>query len=191
MRLIGIDPGTQTLGWGVIDVRGRTLTLVACGAHAAPKRAKSVAARLAAIADALAETVREHRPDVAAIERAFFGKNAAAALRVGEARGAALAELARAGVRVEELTPAEVKKALTGTGAARKAQVQMMVGAVLGRREPIEPLDASDAVAIAICLAHRLGPDGARVRSGRSARGAKRAKRAQKAKSAREKRAAP
>ena len=62
-----------------------------------------------------------------------------------------------------------MKKALTGSGAARKPQVQMMVGAVLGRREPIEPLDASDAVALAVCLAHRLGPDGARVRSGRSA----------------------
>jgi crossover junction endodeoxyribonuclease RuvC len=185
VRLIGIDPGTQTLGWGVIDVRGRTLTLVACGAHSAPKRAKSVAARLAAIADALAATVREHRPDVAAVERAFFGKNASAALRVGEARGVALAELARAGVRVEELTPAEVKKAVTGTGAARKAQVQMMVGAILGCPKPIQPLDASDAVAMAICLAHRLGPDGARVRSGRSARGVKRAK------SARAKRAAP
>jgi len=168
VRLIGIDPGTQTLGWGVVDVEGRDLSLVACGAHSAPKSAKSVAARLAAIGDRLAETIREHRPDVAAVERAFFGKNASAALRVGEARGVALAELARAGVRVEELTPAEVKKALTGSGAARKPQVQMMVGAVLGRGEPIEPLDASDAVAIAICLAHRLGPDGARLPSGRS-----------------------
>jgi len=179
VRLIGIDPGTQTLGWGVIDVEGRKLSLVACGAHSAPKSAKSVAARLAAIGDKLAETIKEHRPDVAAVERAFFGKNASAALRVGEARGVALAELARAGVRVEELTPAEVKKALTGSGAARKPQVQMMVGAVLGRREPIEPLDASDAVAIAICLAHRLGPDGARLPSGRSLRPKKaRAKRA-------------
>ena len=100
MRLIGIDPGTQTLGWGVMDVKGRKLTLVACGAHSAPKRAKSVAVRLAAIGDLLAETIRVHRPDVAAVERAFFGKNASAALRVGEARGVALAELARAGVRV-------------------------------------------------------------------------------------------
>jgi len=178
VRLIGIDPGTQTLGWGVIDIERRKLSLVACGAHSAPRRAKSVAERLAAIADLLAETIREHHPDVAAVEQAFFGKNASAALRVGEARGAALAELGRAGVRVEELTPAEVKKALTGSGAARKPQVQMMVGAVLGRREPIEPLDASDAVAIAICLAHRLGPDGSRVRSGRSARGKSRSKRA-------------
>ena len=167
MRLIGVDPGTQTLGWGVIDVRGRKLSLVACGAHRAPKRTRSVAARLAAIADALAETVREHSPDVAAVERAFLGKNASAALRVGEARGIVLAELARAGVRVEELTPAEVKRSVTGTGGARKAQVQMMVGAILGCSEPIEPLDASDAVAMAICLAHRLGPDGARRRSAR------------------------
>jgi crossover junction endodeoxyribonuclease RuvC len=183
LRLIGIDPGTQTLGWGVIDVRGRKLTLVACGAHSAPKRTKSVAVRLAAIADSLAETIREHRPDVAAVERAFFGKSASAALRVGEARGAALTELARAGVRVEELTPAEVKKAVTGSGAARKPQVQMMVGAILGCRELIEPLDASDAVAMAVCLAHRLGPDGSRRRTVR--------KKKMPAASARAKRAAP
>ena len=168
MRLIGVDPGTQTLGWGVIDVEGRKLTLVGFGAHSAPKGAKGVAPRLAAIADSLARTVREHRPDVAAVERAFLGKSASAALRVGEARGVVLAELARAGVRVEELTPAEVKKAVTGTGAARKAQVQMMVGAILGCAEPIEPLDASDAVALAVCLAHRLGPDGRRRRSVRA-----------------------
>ncbi len=176
MRLMGIDPGTQTLGWGVIDIEGRTLTLVACGAHSAPRRSSSVAVRLAAIADLLAETIAEHNPDVAAVERAFFGKNASAALRVGEARGVALAELARGGVRVEELTPAEVKKAVTGSGAARKPQVQMMVSAILGRREPIEPLDASDAVAMAICLAHRLGPDGARLPSARSLRPKKKAR---------------
>ena len=176
MRLIGVDPGTQTLGWGVIDIEGRTLTLVACGAHSAPKDAKSrksVAVRLAAIADSLAETIREYRPDVAAVERAFFGKNANAALRVGEARGMALAELARAGVRVEELTPAEVKRAVTGSGGARKQQVQMMVGAILGCRKLIEPLDASDAVAMAVCLAHRLGPDGERRQSARAKKPAK------------------
>ncbi|MHC4506518.1 MAG: crossover junction endodeoxyribonuclease RuvC, partial [Planctomycetota bacterium] len=132
------------------------------GAVSPPKKVKRVPERLAAIADGLAETIREHRPDLAAVERAFFGKSATAALRVGEARGVALAELARAGVRVEELTPAEVKRAVTGTGGARKQQVQLMVGAILGCEKPIEPLDASDALALAVCLAHRVTANGNR-----------------------------
>ena len=167
MRIIGVDPGTRVLGWGVIDLEGRKTTFVGCGAVSPPKSAKRVPERLAAIADALTEIIREHKPDLAAVERAFFGKNAAAALRVGEARGVVLAELARAGVRVEELTPAEVKRAVTGTGGARKQQVQLMVGAILDCKEPIEPLDASDALALAVCLAHRADVIEARRRSAR------------------------
>lgn len=151
----------------MIDLEGRKTTLVACGAVSPPKGAKKVPERLAAIADAFARTIAEHKPDLAAVERAFFGKNATAALRVGEARGVALAELARAGVRVEELTPAEVKKAVTGTGGARKQQVQLMIGAILGCAEPIRPLDASDALALAVCLAHRTDIIEARRRSAR------------------------
>lgn len=176
MRIIGVDPGTRVLGWGVIDLDGRKLALVDCGALSPPKGAKSVPERLAAIADAFARTIGELHPELAAVERAFFGKNATAALRVGEARGVALAELARAGVRVEELTPAEVKKALTGTGGARKQQVQLMVGAVLGCEKPVEPLDASDALALAVCLAHRTDFIEARRRSARSSKGPRRGK---------------
>ncbi len=179
MRLIGVDPGTQVLGWGVIDVEGRKLTLVGRGAIEAPKSAKSVPERLAAIGDAFADVVREQKPDLAAVERAFFGKSATAALRVGEARGVALAELARAGVPVEELSPSEVKRAVPGTGGARKGQVQLMVGAILGVDLAGEPFDASDALALAVCLAHRIaaGESGrARLKSARAPGKSKRAR---------------
>ena len=153
---MGVDPGTHVVGWGVIELDGARPRLVASGAITARPR-DPVPAKLAAVADGLAELVRMHRPDAAAVEKAFFGKNATAALRIGEARGAVLAELARAGVPVEEVTPAEVKKAVTGTGAAHKRQVQMMTAAILGLREPETRLDVTDALAAAICLAHRVG----------------------------------
>jgi crossover junction endodeoxyribonuclease RuvC len=171
VRLLGVDPGTRTVGWGVIETRGRSPSLVACGACRAPKGARGVPERLAALADALGEVVHEHRPDAAAVERAFFGKNAEAALRVGEARGAILACLAREGVPVHEVTPAEVKRAVTGTGAAHKTQVQTMTAAVLGLDRPPEPLDASDAVAAAVSLAHRLTAPGGPPRPARRAGG--------------------
>ena len=165
MRLLGVDPGTHLLGWGVIDIKGKSPAYVACGALKGAT-GKPVAVRLARIADELSALIREHHPDRAAVEKAFFGKNANAALRVGEARGMALTELARAGIPVEELTATEVKKAVTGTGGAHKSQVQRMVAALLGLRTLPKPADASDALAIAICLAHRL----ASPRSSRSVR---------------------
>jgi crossover junction endodeoxyribonuclease RuvC len=155
VRILGIDPGTCVLGWGVVDLAGRNPAFVQCGALIAPARAP-VAQRLALIADQLRAVIAEYAPGISAVEKAFFGKNANAALRVGEARGMALTELARAGVTVEELTPSEVKKAVTGTGGAQKHQVQRMVAALLGCRTLPEPMDASDALALAICLAHRL-----------------------------------
>jgi crossover junction endodeoxyribonuclease RuvC len=155
VRLIGIDPGTHIIGWGIVDLPSKRPVFVACGALVAPD-GEGVPMRLAFLADRLAEVIRDQHPDVAAVEKAFFGKNANAALRVGEARGVALAELARAEVEVHELTPAEVKRAVTGSGAARKPQVQRMVAALLECRTLPEPADASDALALALCLAHRI-----------------------------------
>lgn len=155
MRLLGVDPGTHVIGWGVIELQGGCMKLAGCGAVVAPED-RVVAERLAYLADGLRGVIRRYRPDVAAVELAFFGKNASASLRVGESRGAALVELARAGIPVEEFAPSEVKKAVTGRGAAHKRQVQCMVGALLGCRPAPDPLDASDALATAICLAHRL-----------------------------------
>ncbi len=153
MRLLGVDPGTQTLGWGIVTLE-KNPKLVACGAVRANRR-EAAAERLACMADSLAAIIEEHKPDRAAVEKAFFGKSAASALRIGEARGVVLAELARAHVPVEEITPAEVKRSVAGSGAAHKRQVQTMVTAILGLAEPPEPLDASDALAVALCLAHR------------------------------------
>ena len=154
MRLLGVDPGTQVLGWGVVELTGREPRLVACGALRA-KRSEGAPERLAHMADGLAEVIRRHRPDRAAVEKAFFGKSAASALRIGEARGVVLAELARAGVPVEEITPAEIKRAVAGQGNAHKRQVQRMVAAILGLAELPERLVASDALAVAVSLAHR------------------------------------
>jgi len=169
-RVIGIDPGSRVTGWGVIELQGRRMALVACGAVTADER-EPVPRRLALLADGLRRVLRTYRPEAAAVELAFFGKSASASLRIGEARGAALVELARAGVPVEEFTPSEVKKSVTGRGDAHKRQVQCMAGALLGCARAPEPLDASDALAAAICLAHRLGsPDGRSVGSGPSRR---------------------
>ena len=153
MLLLGVDPGTQVLGWGVVTLE-KIPRFVACGVIRA-KRSISPPERLARMAKGLAEVIGEHRPDLAAVEKAFFGKSAVAAFRIGEARGVVLAELARAGVPVEEVTPAEVKRAVVGKGSAHKRQVQRMVAAVLGLAEPPGPLDASDALAIAVSVAHR------------------------------------
>ena len=154
MRVLGIDPGTRVVGWGVVESRGSALRAVAFGALRAPA-SKEVPERLRILHEGLRALVAEHRPDRVAIEEAFFGKNVRSALALGEGRGAALLAAALEGVPVVQFPPATVKKAVTGRGAAEKAQVAAMVKVILGLPAVPEPPDAADALAVAIGAIHR------------------------------------
>jgi crossover junction endodeoxyribonuclease RuvC len=156
MRILGIDPGTQVCGYAVIDTDGPDARAVDYGV--VKSRQRALAARLGDINRGLATVIDRHRPDVAVLEGAFFGKNVQSALKIGEGRGAALVAAAAAGIEVVEYAPAEVKKAVVGTGRAHKSQIQQMVRIILNLPELPEPEDAADALAIAICHFHRLPP---------------------------------
>lgn len=155
MRVIGIDPGTLVCGYGIVDAEGSRMKAVHFGAVRV-KDDMTFPERLVHIHKALAEVIREHRPEVAAVERLFVGKNVRSAMRTGEGRGIAVLTAALAGLPVHEYTPAEVKKAVVGAGGAHKTQVQEMVRILLSLEKVPRPQDAADALAIAICHCHRL-----------------------------------
>ena len=158
MRILGIDPGTRYFGYGVIDrvtpaSAHQRVRYIECGVLE-PKRTGELAARLAEIARGLVEIIRELEPDVVAVEGVFHGVNARSALQLGHSRGVALATAGAHDLAVHEYAPATVKRAVAGNGQATKDQVQAMVRALCGlKRAPT--LDASDALAVAICHAFR------------------------------------
>jgi crossover junction endodeoxyribonuclease RuvC len=152
IRILGIDPGLRRTGWGVIDVEGNRLMFVACGCVDTNERL-SLAVRLLTIHDGLIRIVEEFRPDEAAVEATFVNKDAAATLKLGQARGIALLVPAKAGVVVAEYAPNLVKKTIVGSGHGEKAQIRMMIGVLLPRADP-ESDDAADALAIAVTHAH-------------------------------------
>lgn len=151
MRVIGIDPGSLHLGWGVVDAHGSRLRHVASGTVHAPRL--PLAARLWHLVQALEAMLLRHQPTVAAVENVFHAKNSRSALVLGQARGAVLVTLARAGLPVFEYAPTQIKVATTGQGRADKQQVQAMVRMVLGVQEVLLP-DQSDALAAAMCHAN-------------------------------------
>lgn len=153
--LLGIDPGTRVVGWGVVAAEGNRLRFVEAGVLA-PDAKLPVERRLAEIAEGLREIVRRHRPAEAAVEEVFVKADARAALMIGQGRGAALAVLGAAGVRVTGYPPATIKRAIAGNGKAEKGQVARMVGALLGLASPPTPADATDALATALCHALRF-----------------------------------
>ncbi|MCK4283394.1 MAG: crossover junction endodeoxyribonuclease RuvC [Candidatus Brocadiae bacterium] len=154
MKVLGIDPGTRVCGYGVIECSGGEPHMLDYGVL--QSRDASVSARLKTIYDGLVEVIERLGPDVAAVETAFFGKNVRSALRIGEGRGVALLAAASRGLTVAEYSPAEVKKAVVGTGRAGKWQVQQMVRVLLHIAAEELPEDAADALAIAICHSHRM-----------------------------------
>ena len=152
MRLLGLDPGLGATGWGVIDFDCGRLTHVADGVVETDAEL-SLAERLVQLACGLEAVIGRLRPDEAAVEETFVNRNAVSTLKLGQARGIALLVPARAGLPVAEYLPNLVKKTVVGTGHAAKAQVQMMVRALLpGAR--LGSADAADALAVAICHAH-------------------------------------
>lgn len=150
LRLLGLDPGSQRTGYGIIQTGGRGQPeLIAAGVISVPAN-QPMERRLHRIYQDLCEVIALHRPHEMAVEGVFAAKNARTAIMLGQARGVALLAGAEAGLKVFEYPPASVKKALVGSGRATKEQVQMMVKAMLKTTQRLG-LDASDALAIAIC----------------------------------------
>lgn len=151
MRVLGIDPGSRHTGYGVVEIQGSSLRLLACGTLT-PGDRLPLAVRLASIHSGLVEVIQRTAPIAVAVEDVFHAVNARSALVLGQARGAALA--AAAGVEVHEYAAAEIKRAVTGSGRAQKEQVARMVGMLLGGAIPGDE-HACDAVAAAICHLNR------------------------------------
>jgi crossover junction endodeoxyribonuclease RuvC len=157
--VLGIDPGTAALGYGIVEsVRGRVREVDHGCLETSPD--VSLPERLLAIHALVDELLEVHQPAVMAVERLFFSKNVQTAFGVGQARGVVLLAAAQHGVPVREATPNEVKSAIAGYGAADKEQVQRMVQMVLGMDERPRPDDAADALAIAVWAANTQGSVG-------------------------------
>ncbi|HEC33200.1 MAG TPA: crossover junction endodeoxyribonuclease RuvC [Chloroflexi bacterium] len=153
MRVLGVDPGTATTGYGVVEetedgLRMQTYGVVATAAgHPLPERLQTIYRELFRLA-------QEWQPDAAAVENLYFGANVRTAMSVGQARGVVLLALADAGLVVAEYSPLAVKQALTGYGKADKRQMQEMVRLLLGLPAVPRPDDAADALAVAVCHIH-------------------------------------
>lgn len=155
MLVMGIDPGLSRCGYGIVRQKGRVTEAVAAGIIRTDKD-DPVPQRLHELQSELVELLSEYQPDAVAIEQVLFQVNVRTAMGVGQASGVAMAAAAGAGAEVFEYSPTQIKKAVTGWGAADKAQMGQMVQTLLGLPQPLKPVDAADAIAVALChLAHR------------------------------------
>jgi crossover junction endodeoxyribonuclease RuvC len=150
MITLGIDPGTVTMGYGVIEAKDDEITLVDCNALTTPKRSP-IGERLSYLYQRLLEIMSRYQPDAVAVEQPFMSKNVKSALAVGRAQAIAILAAASRGIPIYEYTPAQVKQMVTNYGASSKEQVQEMVRLQLGLAEVPQPSDAADALAVAIC----------------------------------------
>ncbi len=154
MIVLGIDPGTAAMGYGVVERSGGSLRAIDVGCvETSPDL--PLGQRLLAIHEAVVELIETHGPALVGVERLFFSKNVQTAFAVGQARGVVLLAAAQAGIDVREATPNEVKSAVAGYGSADKEQVGRMVATILGLSAVPTPDDAADALAVAICIANR------------------------------------
>ena len=153
MKILGIDPGTATTGWAVVEEIKKNPQLIACGCVNTSKF-KSDADRLVEIGKDIAFLIKKYKPSEAAIEDLFFFKNLKTAITVAQARGVILYEIKKNGIPLFSYTPLQVKQALTGYGRADKKQIQEMVKNILKLKCVPKPDDAADAVAVAICHLH-------------------------------------
>lgn len=155
MRIIGIDPGTGILGFGVIDKINGKLKMVDAGVIATPPHTP-LPDRLEDIYNNLTEIIRDTKPEAMAIEKLFFAQNVTTAMSVSHARGVAMLTGKQAGLRIEEYTPLQIKQTITGYGKATKKQVQEMVRIQLNLKEVPKPDDCADALAAAIMCAYMI-----------------------------------
>ena len=156
MRIFGVDPGSHRTGYGCIESDGSRHRLVDYGALTVPTRV-AFPEKLHIIHHGLTELLARHEPDTVAIEDLFHAKNARSALKLGHVRGVLMLAAYQAGVNIAQYTPTEIKSAVVGYGRAEKAQVQQMVTLLLAMETAPSPLDASDALAVAICHSHSAG----------------------------------
>ncbi|WP_404362108.1 crossover junction endodeoxyribonuclease RuvC [Marinobacter sp.] len=165
--ILGVDPGSRITGYGIIRSEGRNTEYLDSGCIRVGE--KPMAERLQTIFHSLATLIGEFRPDEFAIEQVFMARNPDSALKLGQARGAAIVSAANSGLAVHEYSARQVKQAVVGSGGADKAQVQHMVQTILGlSRKP--QADAADALAIALCHAH-MSQSVARISAGGRVRG--------------------
>lgn len=156
MRIIGIDPGTGILGFGIIDAdKNDKCTLVDAGIIRTPVK-EDETVRLQTIFEELCAIIDDCKPAEMAVEKLFFAQNVTTAMSVAQARGAAIVAGTQAGLKVFEYTPLQIKQALTGYGRAEKKQMQEMVRVILSLKEIPQPDDCADALAAAICHAHNF-----------------------------------
>lgn len=156
MRVLGIDPGSETTGWGVVEGDARSYHAVEFGTVKASPHER-FAARLLKISDGVEELIARFQPDVCAVEEMFFAANVKTALKLGQVRGVILVTAERARIEIAEYAPRLVKQTVVGYGAAEKHQVQEMVRVLLALKQSPQPHDASDALALAICHFHHAG----------------------------------
>lgn len=149
MRILGLDPGTATTGYGIIEAHDGELTAVTYNVITTPA-GTPMPLRLKMLYDALRALLEEYRPDTAAVEEVFFGRNTTTAISVGQARGVLLLALAQAGIPIAEYSPPKIKDTVTGYGNANKHQMQIMVCNLLGLEEIPRPDDAADGLAVAL-----------------------------------------
>jgi len=150
MRILGIDPGTATVGYGLIEENDGQPAVVAYGAIITSPKDGDTARRLQMIYEQLNDLLMTYEPDLAAVEELFFGRNITTAIKVGQARGVLLLALANAGIPVAEYSPPKIKESVSGYGNASKQQVQFMVQNILDLEEIPKPDDAADGLAVAL-----------------------------------------
>ncbi len=155
MRIIGIDPGTGILGFGIIEAAKGKAKLVDAGVIRTPVK-EDDAVRLATIFDELSDIIAETKPQEMSVEKLFFAQNVTTAMTVAQARGVVLLCAKQAGLLISEYTPLQIKQALTGYGRADKKQMQEMVRVILGLKSVPQPDDCADALATAICHAQSV-----------------------------------
>lgn len=156
MRVLGIDPGSETLGWGIVEGNGLKYASVEFGT-VKPKPRQTFSKRLADIYDGVSAVIDSYEPDVLSIEEAFYAVNVNVALKLGQVRGVVLLLAEQRGLRIAEYAPRLIKQTVVGYGNAEKHQVQEMVRVLLKMKSPPAPHDASDALACAICHFHHAG----------------------------------
>lgn len=161
---MGIDPGTNLLGFGVIRVCGRNVAFVDMGVLDMRKE-KDHFAKLRKVSEKMEELLDRYRPDEMSVESPFYGKNPQVMLKLGRAQGAAITAALRRGIHVEEYAPRKAKIAITGVGSASKEQVSIMIQKILDVQLSPEHLDATDALALALCHYYHLTSPLAAVRS--------------------------
>jgi len=150
MRVLGIDPGTVTMGYGVVESRDDEIALIDCGALISPERSP-IGERLSYLYNKLLEIIQHHQPEAVVVEQPFMAKNARSALAIGRAQAIALLAATGKGIPTFEYTPAQIKQMVANYGASSKEQIQEMVRLQLGLAEVPQPDDAADALAVAIC----------------------------------------